>query len=106
MRTEVRGLSALAVFIAAVSSCAPPQPATTPLVVIGHRGNSVEAPENTLASLRSAFALGSDFVEVDVRLSLDGVPVIMHDETVDRTTNGHGAVAGLTLSQLKALAAG
>ena len=85
-----------------------PQPAGEPrhVLVIGHRGNPADTPENTLASIASAFALGCDLVEVDVRLTRDGVPVIMHDETVDRTTNGTGNVADLTLAELKALDAG
>ena len=75
-------------------------------VIIGHRGNPAAAPENTLASIASAFSIGCDLAEVDVRRSRDGVAVILHDETVDRTTNGHGAVADLTLAQLKTLDAG
>ena len=76
------------------------------LVVIAHRGNSIAAPENTLAAIASAFDVGSHVVEVDVRLSRDGVPVIIHDETVDRTTNGTGAVADKTLEELRSLDAG
>ena len=75
-------------------------------LIIGHRGNPEAAPENTLASIVSAFAVGADFAEVDVRLSRDGVPVIFHDETLERTTNGHGALADHTLAELKALDAG
>ncbi|MBM3819829.1 MAG: hypothetical protein FJW14_12555 [Acidimicrobiia bacterium] len=74
--------------------------------VICHRGNSADAPENTLAAIEAAFAVGCDLSEIDVRLSRDGVPVVVHDETVDRTTNGTGNVADLTLAQLKALDAG
>ena len=76
------------------------------VMVVGHRGNSAEAPENTITSLNEAFALGADMVEVDVYFSRDGIPVVIHDETVDRTTNGKGLVADLTLAQLKALDAG
>ena len=76
------------------------------VLVIGHKGNSSEAPENTLAAIKEAFALGVGMVEVDVYLSRDGVPVVMHDETVDRTTNGKGLVAEMTLAQLKTLDAG
>jgi glycerophosphoryl diester phosphodiesterase len=75
-------------------------------LVIAHRGNSADAPENTIASIKSAFAIGADLAEIDVRLSRDGVPVIIHDETVDRTTNGHGQVADLTIEELKRLDAG
>ena len=76
------------------------------MLIIGHRGNPEEAPENTLASIDAAFAVGCDLVEIDVRLSRDGVAVIVHDDTVDRTTNGKGNVADLTLAELKALDAG
>ncbi len=91
-----------------IASLRRPQPAAGPrhVLVIGHRGNPADAPENTLASIASAFALGCDLVEIDVRLTRDGVPVIMHDETVDRTTDGTGHVADLTLAELKALDAG
>jgi glycerophosphoryl diester phosphodiesterase len=75
-------------------------------VVIGHRGNSSQAPENTLAAINQAFAIGCGMVEVDVHLSRDGVPMVIHDETVDRTTNGRGMVSQLTLAQLKTLDAG
>ena len=74
--------------------------------VIAHRGNSVSAPEDTLAAIREAFDLGVPIVEVDVYLSRDGVPVVFHDETVERTTNGTGVVWEKTLAELKALDAG
>ena len=61
--------------------------------VIGHRGNRAHAPENTLASLQEAVALGVDAVEFDVQVSSDGVLLLMHDLTIDRTTSGSGAVA-------------
>src|SRR5579863_1834901 len=74
--------------------------------IFAHRGNSGEAPENTLAAFRQVAGVGADGVEFDVQLSRDGVPVVIHDETVDRTTDGKGAVAGLTLAQLQVLDAG
>jgi glycerophosphoryl diester phosphodiesterase len=77
----------------------------TPLI-LGHRGASAYAPENTLAAFRRALELGADGFELDVTLSADGVPVVIHDDTVDRTTDGSGAVARLTLAQLKQLSAG
>lgn len=76
------------------------------LMVIAHRGDSTDFPENTIAAIEGGFALGCELVEVDVRLSRDGVPIVMHDERVDRTTNGKGLVADLTLAELKALDAG
>jgi glycerophosphoryl diester phosphodiesterase len=75
-------------------------------LVIGHRGNPAEAPENTLASINAAFSLGIGMVEIDVHLSRDGVPVVIHDDTVDRTTNGKGLVSRMTVAQLKRLDAG
>lgn len=75
-------------------------------LVIAHRGNPTEAPENTLASINEGFALGVGMVEIDVHLSRDGVPVVIHDDTVDRTTNGKGLVSRMTLEQLKSLDAG
>ncbi|MGH7711724.1 MAG: glycerophosphodiester phosphodiesterase [Gemmatimonadaceae bacterium] len=75
-------------------------------LVFAHRGNSAHAPENTLESFRQAVALGVDGLEFDVRLSADGEVVVIHDPTVDRTTNGTGAVNRLTRKQLQALDAG
>jgi glycerophosphoryl diester phosphodiesterase len=75
-------------------------------VVYGHRGAPAEYPENTLAGFRRALELGVEGIELDVHLSKDGVPVVIHDETVDRTTNGTGAVADLTVEELRKLDAG
>jgi len=77
----------------------------TPFVV-GHRGAAGLEPENTIRSINRAIDIGVDAVEVDVRRSKDGELVIMHDPTVDRTTNGHGRVSSFTLKELKALDAG
>lgn len=74
--------------------------------VTGHRGAKGHAPENTVAGLRKAAELGAGWVEFDVKLSADGEAILMHDDTVDRTTDGRGAVAGMTLSDLRALDAG
>lgn len=73
---------------------------------IGHRGASRAFPENTLAAFLAACDAGADMCELDVQLSRDGAVVVIHDDTVDRTTNGRGAVSGLTLAELKALDAG
>ena len=73
---------------------------------IGHRGAAGHAPENTLAAIQKGIALGVDFVEVDVRRTADGVLVILHDETVNRTTNGKGRVDRLSLREIKRLSAG
>jgi len=77
-----------------------------PAFVAGHRGDRAHAPENTMPALERALASGLDFVETDVQLTADGVPVLMHDETVDRTTDGTGAVAELSLAEIRALDAG
>jgi glycerophosphoryl diester phosphodiesterase len=74
-----------------------------PIAVIGHRAGSAIAPENTLAAIRNAIRLHADYVELDVRTTRDGALVIMHDSTVDRMTNGHGAVRDLTLAEIKGL---
>ena len=75
-------------------------------LVIAHRGASARAPENTLIAYREAIALGARVAETDVHLSADGHVIVMHDRTVDRTTSGTGAVAELTLPQLRELEAG
>ena len=75
-------------------------------MIIGHRGASAAAPENTLAAFRLAQQQGADGIEFDVQLSADGVPVVIHDDTVERTTNGRGRVSDLTLAQLQTLDAG
>jgi glycerophosphoryl diester phosphodiesterase len=72
-------------------------------LVIGHRGARSLAPENTLEGIRIARECRADMVEVDVRLSKDGTLVLMHDDTVDRTTEGHGKVEDLSIGDLKAL---
>jgi glycerophosphoryl diester phosphodiesterase len=77
-----------------------------PVMVIAHRGFSGRAPENTLASFRRAMEIGSDMIELDVQLSQDGKVVILHDDTLERTTNGRGRVADFTLAELKQLDAG
>jgi glycerophosphoryl diester phosphodiesterase len=75
-------------------------------VIVAHRGASSTRPENTLASFEEALRLGARIVELDVRLTRDGVAVVMHDPTVDRTTDGTGAVAELTASEMAALNTG
>ena len=77
-----------------------------PHAVLGHRGNRAHAPENTLASMREAVALGVHGLEFDVRLTRDGEAVVMHDPTVDRTTDGRGLVAALDWDAVRRLDAG
>ncbi|HSJ55392.1 MAG TPA: glycerophosphodiester phosphodiesterase family protein [Anaerolineae bacterium] len=73
---------------------------------LAHKGASHEAPGNTLAAFLLARELGADGVELDVQLSRDGTPVVIHDATVEATTDGHGRVRAMTLAELKALDAG
>lgn len=74
--------------------------------IVAHRGGAGTGPENTLEGFRRSLAAGADALEMDLRLTRDQVPVIIHDASVDRTTNGHGPVEELTLAQIKALDAG
>lgn len=74
--------------------------------IIAHRGASGNAPENTLVSFRKAMDAGADFLEMDVHLSKDGELVVMHDESVNRTTSGKGKIRNLTLAEIKNLDAG
>lgn len=74
--------------------------------VIAHRGNSSVAPQNTLAAFEAAWRAGAGSIEIDVRLTADGDVVVIHDDTVDATTSGSGAVAELDRSAIRALDAG
>jgi glycerophosphoryl diester phosphodiesterase len=75
-------------------------------MILGHRGAAAHAPENTLLSFERALALGAHTLETDVQATLDGVPVLMHDATLDRATNGHGRVDTLKHEALAAVDAG
>jgi glycerophosphoryl diester phosphodiesterase len=83
----------------------PPAPVRRPEAV-AHRGFSAAAPENTLPAFRAAMDVGADRVEFDVLLSADGVPVVIHDDKLDRTTSGTGLVAERRLEEIRALDAG
>jgi glycerophosphoryl diester phosphodiesterase len=74
--------------------------------IIGHRGAKMTSPENTLAGIRQAKKEGADWVEFDVKLTADGHAVLIHDETVERTTDGKGFVRQMTLAELRRLDAG
>lgn len=74
--------------------------------VIAHRGGRGLWPENTLFAFEQAEALGVDVIEMDLRATMDGVIVVMHDSTVDRTTNGSGRIHGMTLAEVRKLDAG
>jgi glycerophosphoryl diester phosphodiesterase len=80
-----------------------PTPADLLPLVVAHRGSSAEEPENTLPAFEAAIRAGADVIELDVRLTADGVAVAMHDADVSRSTDGHGFVHELTLSELKRL---
>jgi glycerophosphoryl diester phosphodiesterase len=77
-----------------------------PWLLFAHRGACARAPENTLAAFEAAIRLGADAIECDVRLTRDGVPIVIHDDTVDRTTDGRGAVGEMTLPEIRRLDAG
>jgi len=99
-RSSRRMLSRLA-----ASNQASPRAAKRTLI-LAHRGASAEAPENTLAAFNLALQQGADGVELDVRLSADGVPVVIHDVRLERTTNGAGRVDALGARELRRLDAG
>lgn len=75
-------------------------------IVVAHRGNRVALPENTAEALRNAVELGSDAIEFDVRLTRDGVPVLMHDPDLDRTTDARGRVSSYMVAELDQVNAG
>lgn len=84
----------------------PVKPKNHPIEIVVHRGANHLAPENTKASGEKCVQMGLDFVEIDIRRSKDGVLYIMHDSSVDRTTNGKGNIKELTSEQINALDAG
>ncbi|KLV21513.1 glycerophosphodiester phosphodiesterase [Bacillus altitudinis] len=76
------------------------------MYIIAHRGSSSAAPENTIAAFDVAVEQGADYIELDVQMTMDQHVVVIHDDTVERTTNGNGLVKSYTLDQLKKLDAG
>ncbi|MBM3533266.1 MAG: glycerophosphodiester phosphodiesterase [Alphaproteobacteria bacterium] len=74
--------------------------------VAGHRGAKLRAPENTLAGFHAAKRLGAGWVELDAKLTRDGVPIVIHDQTLERTTDGAGRVESATLAEIGRLDAG
>jgi glycerophosphoryl diester phosphodiesterase len=76
------------------------------VLMVAHRGFSGGAPENTMAAFKKAIEIGSDMIELDVHLSKDGEVVVIHDDTLNRTTDGKGKVVSYTLNELKQLDAG
>jgi glycerophosphoryl diester phosphodiesterase len=75
-------------------------------IIYAHRGASKYAPENTLAAFRLAYSMGAPAFELDTMLTGEGVPVVIHDDTLDRTTDGYGKVGGMSLSQIRQYDAG
>ena len=76
------------------------------MIITSHAACKGHAPENTLAGIRAALRLKADAIEIDVHCTRDGVPVLIHDATVDRTTGGTGEIAALSLRQARKLDAG
>ncbi len=76
------------------------------VIVLAHRGYSAKAPENTMAAFELALAVGADGIELDVHMTRDGEIVVIHDDTLDRTTNGKGSVSDQTMAELRELDAG
>lgn len=74
--------------------------------IIGHRGCAAYAPENTIEGIHTAADMGVEWVELDVKLTKDQVPIIFHDETLERTTDSSGNIRDLTLQEVKELDAG
>ncbi len=75
-------------------------------MLAAHRGASEAAPENTLAAIQKALNSPADFIEIDIHQTLDSQLVLMHDATLDRTTNGEGPISAMSLAQIKQLDAG
>ncbi len=95
--------TSLLLFILFIGGCQPANNDGDTYLVAAHRGFHVDVPENSIASIEKAIHHSIDIVEVDIRISMDGIPVLMHDDTVDRTTNGSGEVAKFKLNELKEL---
>ncbi|MEZ4513703.1 MAG: glycerophosphodiester phosphodiesterase [Chloroflexota bacterium] len=105
----VVGLTAVYLLFAVRSQPLPPHPffaASDDVLVIAHQGGEGLRPSNTLAAFANAVDLGVDVLETDVHATADGELVLMHDDTVDRTTNGSGSLRQMTLAQVRALDAG
>lgn len=107
MKSATRAALAVVIVLATVLGAnMEEKPKSARIEVVAHRGASNDAPENTLAAFKLAREQGADWFELDCRQCKGGEVVVIHDDTVDRTTNGKGKVAELTLEQLQALDAG
>jgi len=100
--------AAATVTLAPTLAAGPASAATADCVAppVAHRGASAAAPENTIPAYRAALRAGISRLDLDVRFTRTGIPVVMHDSTVDRTTDGTGRVSGMTLAELRSLDAG
>lgn len=105
-RPRAGGEEAAFAFLTPVPLLTPQPSLISPPLIIGHRGAAAEAPENTLTAFELALDQGADGIEFDVHLSADGVPVVIHDPRLERTTSGWGRVRDYTLGPLKRLDAG
>ncbi len=109
LRQRAGGCLAILVVVPLMYYCAHAllrTPRLTSLQAIAHRGGPAYEPENTLAAFQNAISQGIDWLEFDVQMTKDGALVVIHDETVDRTTDGTGAVRDMTLEQIRSLDAG
>ncbi len=102
----LRNLAVAFLLIALTSFMSPAQSKPEHIMVIAHRGAHEGIPSNTLLSLKEAIRLGVDYVECDIRTTADNRLVIMHNDTVDGTTNGKGKIRDMTLKQIRKLDAG
>ena len=94
------------VMVCAILLAIQPEPMRNKPLVCAHRGYSSIAPENTLVSIEKAIESGADYVEFDVRLTKDSRVVLLHDSTLDKTTNATGSLSDVTYSELKSISAG
>ncbi|MEX1311379.1 MAG: glycerophosphodiester phosphodiesterase family protein [Candidatus Sulfomarinibacteraceae bacterium] len=114
MTSSVPVLLSVLLAVPGLSAVADDRPSTiedfmdsdAPIRVIAHRGFSGRAPENTLIAIRRAIEVGADMVEIDVTMTADGHVILLHDETLDRTTDGLGAPTDMTLDEVRRLDAG
>ena len=103
VRVHIYILCCLFLFSSCLCSVAGRSGVSLPPKVVAHRGGAALAPENTLLAIGAAMAAGVDMVEIDVRMTADGYVVLLHDEKVNRTTDGKGRVGDMTLAQVKEL---
>nr|WP_301172364.1 glycerophosphodiester phosphodiesterase [Brevibacillus nitrificans] len=106
MRKTLLAATLLTGLMQPLAVSAAPQEKTDRVDTIAHRGASGYAPENTMAAFRKAVKMKADYIEIDVQVTKDGHLVVIHDNTVDRTTDGTGKVGSFTLDEIRNLDAG